>query len=71
MNLKIINKRIAQKDRNMNHGGFGGTNQMRNRKSSGTDGIPAEVWKAAGEEGVDLLWRLCTLIWKSQEWPKD
>ena len=43
--------------------------RMRNGKSPGTDGIPAEMWKAAGEEGVDLLWRLCVSIWKKNEWP--
>ena len=42
--------------------------QIRNGKSPGTDDIPAGLWKA-GEE--DILWRLCTLIWKSKEWPKD
>ena len=33
--------------------------------------IPIELWKAAGEEGVDILWRICKLIWTKGEWPKD
>ena len=35
------------------------------------DDIPIELWKAAGEEGVDILWRICKLIWTKGEWPKD
>ena len=37
----------------------------------GMDDIPIELWKAAGEEGVDILWRICKLIWTKGEWPKD
>jgi hypothetical protein len=44
---------------------------LNNGKSPGSDDIPAELWKASGEEGVDLLWRLCTKIWKTGEWPDD
>ena len=33
--------------------------QIANRKSSGADDIPAEFWKASGEECIDLLWQLC------------
>ena len=35
------------------------------------DDTPIELWKAAGEEGVDILWRMCKLIWTKGEWPKD
>jgi len=45
--------------------------QLRNGKSPGVDGIPAEMWKASGSEGLDLLWRLCIQIWNNEEWPKD
>ena len=34
-----------------------------NGKAPGIDDIPIELWKAAGEEGVDTLWRICKLIW--------
>ena len=46
-------------------------NQLGNGKSPGIDDIPAEMWKATGEEGIDLLSHLCLLIWKKEEWPKD
>jgi len=46
-------------------------NKMSNGKSTGIDDIPAELWKASGEKGIDLLWKLCNHIWKSQEWPTD
>ena len=42
-----------------------------NGKAPGMDDIPIELWKAAGEEGVDILWRICKLIWTKGEWPKD
>ena len=29
-----------------------------NGKAPGMDDIPTELWKAAGEEGVDILWRI-------------
>ena len=45
--------------------------QMNNGKSPGTDDIPAELWKATGEEGIDIMWRLCKLIWSDEEWPRD
>ncbi|XP_072014901.1 uncharacterized protein [Amphiura filiformis] len=45
--------------------------QMKNAKSPGIDEIPAELLKATGKEGVDIMWRLCCRIWKEQEWPKD
>lgn len=40
-------------------------------KAPGTDETPAELWKASGEEGITLLWRLCMKIWRTKEWPKD
>jgi hypothetical protein len=45
--------------------------RINNGKSPGIDGIPIEMWKASGDEGVDILWRLCRLIWEKEEWPKD
>ena len=43
-------------------------NQLGNGKSPGIDDIPAEMWKATGEEGIDLLWHLCLLMeeWKTE-----
>ena len=45
--------------------------QIQNGKSPGADDIPAEFWKASGEEGAELLWKLRTKIWWEEEWPKD
>ena len=28
-----------------------------------------EIWKASGKEGVDVLWKLCNLIWRTSDWP--
>ena len=32
--------------------------RMKNGKATGMDGIPVEVWKCLGEEGIDMLWDL-------------
>ena len=44
-----------------------------NGKAPGMDDrvYTIELWKATGEEGVDILWRICKLIWTKGEWPKD
>ena len=33
-------------------------------KAPGIDGISIEIIKAAGEVGVELLWRVCRAVWK-------
>ena len=33
-------------------------------KAPGIDGITIEIIKAAGEAGVELLWRVCRAVWK-------
>ena len=45
--------------------------QLKDGKSPGYDNLTSEMWKATGEEGTDLMWRLCSNIWNSREWPKD
>ena len=47
--------------------------QLKDGKSPGFDKLTSEMWKATptGEEGIDLMWRLCCNIWNSREWPKD
>ena len=45
--------------------------QLANGKSTGVDELPAELWKATGELGIDLLWKLCKAIWEQQERPTD
>ena len=45
---------------------------MHNGKAVGPDGIPVEVWKSLGEEGVDILLDLLQKIFEqekmSEEW---
>ena len=38
-----------------------------NGKAPGMDDTPIELWKAAGEEGVDIVWRICKLCIKQWE----
>ncbi|XP_064111273.1 uncharacterized protein LOC135218753 [Macrobrachium nipponense] len=39
---------------------------MKNSKAVGSDGIPAEAWKAPDEEGIDILWQLMKKrLWKN------
>ena len=45
--------------------------EIRNGKSPGFDDIPAELWKAAGEDGIKVMWKLCNKIWRKVEWPTD
>ena len=45
--------------------------KMKNGKSVGPDGIPAEAWKALGEEGLDFLWRLFNNILESGKMPDE
>ena len=46
-------------------------NHLRNVKSSGIDNISIEMWKASGEEGITLLWKICKMVWEIKEWPRD
>ena len=31
------------------------------------DGIPVEVWKCLGEEGIDMLWNLIQVIYEQEK----
>ena len=46
-------------------------NHLSNGKLPGTDNIPIKRWKASGEEGVTLLWKICKMVWEMKEWPRD
>ena len=45
--------------------------ELKSCKSPGTDGIPAELLKCLGGEGVEIMWLLCQKIWRTGEWPSD
>jgi len=46
-------------------------NDINSGKSPGIDGIPSELWKESGEEGVQVMWNLCGKIWRDRQWPTD
>ena len=40
-------------------------------KSSGGDGIPAELFPILKDDSVKMLPSICQQIWKTQQWPQD
>ena len=40
-------------------------------KTSGGDGIPAELFKILKHDTVKVLHSICQQIWKTQQWPQD
>uniref|UniRef100_A0A670K8R9 ribonuclease H n=1 Tax=Podarcis muralis TaxID=64176 RepID=A0A670K8R9_PODMU len=42
-----------------------------NNKASGSDDIPAELFKILKEDAVKVLHSICQQIWKTQQWPED
>lgn len=42
-----------------------------NNKAPGADGIPAELIKACGEEGIRVLTLICNKALENEEWPDD
>ena len=40
-------------------------------KTSGGDGIPAELFQMLKDDAVKVLYSLCQQIWKTQLWPQD
>ena len=40
-------------------------------RSSGGDGIPAELFQILKDDAVKVLHSICQLIWKTQQWPQD
>lgn len=45
--------------------------RMKTGKAMGPDGIPVEVWKSLGEEGVDMLWDLMQKIYVQEKMPEE
>ena len=44
--------------------------KMKKGKAVGPDGIPVEVWRCLGEEGMDILWDLFTKIYQQEKIPE-
>ena len=44
---------------------------MKQGKAMGPDGIPVEVWKSLGEEGVDMLLDLLQKIFELEKMPEE
>ena len=40
-------------------------------KTSGGDGIPAELLQILKDDAVKVLHSICQQIWKTQQWPQD
>ena len=40
-------------------------------KTSGADGIPAELFQILKDDAVKVLHPVCQKIWKTQQWPQD
>ena len=40
-------------------------------KSSGSDGIPVELFQILKDDAVKVLHSICQQIWKTQQWPQD
>ena len=40
-------------------------------KASGSDGIPAELFKTLKDNTIKMLHSICQQIWKTQRWPQD
>ena len=40
-------------------------------KTSGGDGIPAELYQILKDDAVQVLHSICQQIWKTQQWPED
>ena len=40
-------------------------------KTSGSDGIPAELFQILEDDAVKVLHSVCQQIWKTQQWPQD
>ena len=41
------------------------------KKTSGGDGIPAELSKILKDDAVKVRHSICQQIWKTQQWPQD
>ena len=44
---------------------------MTMKKTSGGDGIPAELFQILKDDAVKVLHAICQQMWKTQQWPQD
>ena len=42
-----------------------------NKKASGGDGTPAELFKILNDNAIKVLHAVCQQIWETQQWPQD
>ena len=45
--------------------------RIKRGKSTGPDNLPAELLWAVGEEAVNIMHRICTVVWEKLTWPSD
>ena len=45
--------------------------RMKNGKATGMDGIPVEVMKCLGEDGIDMLWDLMKGVYEEEKIPTE
>ena len=45
--------------------------EIRNKKATGDDDVPADVLKLLGEAGLKIMKKLINTIYQTGEWPKD
>jgi len=45
--------------------------KLKDKKSPGIDGIPAELIKTGGPALITEIHRLCNMIWQEEEWPEQ
>jgi len=45
--------------------------EMRNKKATGDDDVPADVLKLLGDDGLKIMTKLINTIYETGEWPKD
>jgi hypothetical protein len=45
--------------------------EMRNKKATGDDNVPGDVFKLYGEGGLKIMTKLINTIYETGEWPKD
>ena len=48
-----------------------GHRKHHNKKASGGDEIPVELFQILKDDAVKLLHSICQQIWKTQQWPQD